>query len=171
MSCRYLWWSLSGWNRSTEQPQWYKNNIYSTTVSTTRFWYQLDSCSTTILSVWTWHIPLSLLKTKQDIYIWCTPLSFDYAIVFVVQGLNGYLNFLWEDPGVQEHKSSQNKSIGWPQWYNNEFDSTTVYSSKSQYQLDCHSTEHFDMTYSALLAQELSEIQISDAHTWLVIMT
>jgi hypothetical protein len=28
-----------------------------------------------------------------------------------------------------------------------------------------------DMTYSALLLQELNEIQISDAHPWLLIMT
>jgi hypothetical protein len=31
--------------------------------------------------------------------------------------------------------------------------------------------EHLDMTYSALLAQELNKIQISDTHPWLLIMT
>jgi hypothetical protein len=54
--------------------------------------------------------------------------------------LDDYLDCFWEDPGVGEHESSQNRSIKWPQWYNNEFDSPTVYSSKFWYQFDCHST-------------------------------
>ncbi len=87
MSHQYLWWSLSGQNRSIEQPRWSKNKIDSTTVSSTKFWYQLDPRSTTILSIWPWHIPLSLLKTKRDTYIWRTPLVFNYDIVFIVHGL------------------------------------------------------------------------------------
>jgi hypothetical protein len=87
VSRQYLWWSLSGLNRSIKWLWWYNNDIDCTTVSSSRFQYQLDCCSRTILSIWPWHIPLSLLNTKQDTYIWRTPLVFDYGIVFVGHGL------------------------------------------------------------------------------------